>query len=254
MKNVKKKQLKEQKWNQWFAGLMDADGCLLLSKAGYTSLELTMGLYDEKTLLEIKQKLNGSIKIKSGANAFRYRLHDRQGILKALKKLNGECQNSKRIPQLKKLCEKMNVPFEFPKKLTLNNAWFAGFFDGDGTIHYYFKNGWPQLTISVSNKKYQDCIMFQEFFNGSVYLDKSCQVHKWQISNIKDILFFKDYLKKYPLRSHKQKRIRLIPLFLKLRQIKAYNYHPTTKTYKIWQVFENKWFRLDSIAFFTKKN
>ena len=28
----------EQKWNEWFAGLVDGDGCLLLSKKGYMSL------------------------------------------------------------------------------------------------------------------------------------------------------------------------------------------------------------------------
>jgi len=56
--------------------------------------------------------------------------------------------------------------------------------------------------------------------------------------------FFYTYIKNYPLRSHKQKRIRLLPQFLKLRQIKAYKKDPTTKTYKVWQLFETKWFTL----------
>jgi len=190
MRHLKKDELKEQNWNQWFAGLVDADGCFLLSQQGYTSLEITMDLYDEPTLLEIKKKLNGSVKLKSGARAFRYRLHDRQGILQALTRCNQWCRNSKRIVQLKKLCEQLQMPFKSPKKLTLNNAWFAGFFDGDGTIGYSFKKGWPQLTISISNKTYEDCDIFQTFFNGNVYFDKRSNTHKWAISSQKDLFFF----------------------------------------------------------------
>src|SRR5690606_7969814 len=32
------------KWNQWLAGLIDGDGCFLLSKKGYASLEITMDI------------------------------------------------------------------------------------------------------------------------------------------------------------------------------------------------------------------
>lgn len=103
-------------------------------------------------------------------------------MLKALSKRNGYCQSSKRLPQLEKLCFKLNIPFQTPPKpLSLNSDWslafalwakVAGFFDGDGTIHYSLKNGWPQLTISVSNKKAEDCEPFQIFFKGIIPLDK----------------------------------------------------------------------------------
>lgn len=68
-------------WNQWFAGLVDADGCLLISSAGYMSLEITMSILDEPALLNIKQKLEGSVKLRSKARAFRYRLRNKKGML-----------------------------------------------------------------------------------------------------------------------------------------------------------------------------
>lgn len=49
-------------WNEWFSGLIDADGCLLLSSNGYGSLEMTMGIFDEYPLQQIKKTLGGSIK------------------------------------------------------------------------------------------------------------------------------------------------------------------------------------------------
>jgi ubiquinol-cytochrome c reductase cytochrome b subunit len=231
----------EQKWNEWFAGLVDGDGCLLLSKKGYMSLEITMSIYDERTLLRIKQVLQGSVKLKSKAFAFRYRLHHKEGMIRALNKLNGLCRNTKRTAQLKKLCQKANIAYKNPKVLTKKSAWFSGFFDADGSISYSFKNTWPQLEISVSNKKLIDCECFYAFFNGRLYLDKRSNTHKWVISSKEDILVFYSYLQNYPLRSFKQKRVLLIPAFLKLRSIRAYNFPKETKTYQAWKVFEEKW-------------
>jgi hypothetical protein len=67
---------------------------------------------------------------------------------------------------------------------------FYGFFDADGTLHYSFVNSWPQLEISVSNKKLIDCEMFKSFFNGNIYLNKSSNNYKWVISNKKIFYFF----------------------------------------------------------------
>lgn len=56
---------------QWLAGLIDGDGCILVSKAGYTSCEITMGTSDLRCLKYLQNMLGGSIKPRSGANALR---------------------------------------------------------------------------------------------------------------------------------------------------------------------------------------
>jgi hypothetical protein len=61
----------ENKFNEWLAGLIDGEGSLLISKRGYISCEITMGLQDEYALRFIQNKLGGSIKLRSGAKALR---------------------------------------------------------------------------------------------------------------------------------------------------------------------------------------
>ena len=56
---------------EWLAGVIDGDGSLQVSKQGYTSLEITMGLEDLALLRYIQDKLGGSIKMRSGAKAYR---------------------------------------------------------------------------------------------------------------------------------------------------------------------------------------
>nr|AOC61658.1 putative lAGLIDADG homing endonuclease [Gloeotilopsis planctonica] len=234
----------DKSWNEWLAGLIDAGGCLLISSDGYPSLEITMGIFDKLALMQIKQKLNGSVKLRSKAQAFRYRLHNKKGMLILLSKINSLCQNPIRLFQLEKMCSKLNLIFEKTNILTLENGWFAGFFDGDGTIGYFFKNGWPQLILSVSNKKIENCQFFQQFFGGKIHLDKRCNTYKWALSKKEEILFFANYLTKYPLRSFKKKRFFLISEFFALRQIRAYAQPPETLTYKAWCLFEKKWSKL----------
>ena len=46
--------------------------------SGYPSCEITMALQDEHALAIIKQKLGGSLKLRSGVKAVRYRLHNEE--------------------------------------------------------------------------------------------------------------------------------------------------------------------------------
>lgn len=229
------------------SGLIDADGSLLISSKGYTSLEITMGIYDEFALLQIKQKLGGSLKLRSSARAFRYRLHHKEGMVNVLNKINRYCRNSVRILQLQKLCLQMQIKYIPPVELTINSGWFSGFFDGDGTLSYSFKKGWPQLVISISNKKEINCLPFKQMFGGFTRLDSRSNTYKWELLKKEQILFFCNYLKKYPLRSHKKQRIRLVPKFFELRDICAYKYPEESLTYKTWQKFEKKWFSCFSL-------
>ena len=69
----------EQKFNEWLAGLIDGDGCLLIAQERYASCEITMGINDHHTLIFIQAKLGGSVKLSSsGRQAYRYRLHNKE--------------------------------------------------------------------------------------------------------------------------------------------------------------------------------
>lgn len=61
------------KWNSWLAGLIDGDGCFLLSKQGYASLEITMDARDLCALELIQSKYGGTIHYRKGLNSYRYR-------------------------------------------------------------------------------------------------------------------------------------------------------------------------------------
>jgi len=229
-------------WNQWLAGLIDGDGCLLVSKAGYPSCEITMGIEDERALMEIKQKLGGSVKLKTGAQALRYRLHNKAGMLDLVARINGHVRNSVRLKQLESVCLNLNIIMLQPMELTKSNGWFSGFFDADGTITYSMKGGYPKLSITVTNKHEVNVKHFESVLGGKVYFDRGGYgSYKWSIQSQNNIEMFLDYIKKFPSRSHKKQRLFLTPKFYELKSLKAYKPDLDSAQYKAWIRFNESW-------------
>lgn len=232
---------KDIHFNEWLAGIIDSNGCLLISKTGHISCEITMNNNDEHTLLFIKNKLGGSVKLRSGSNSFRYRLHHKKGIIDLITRINGNIRNSKRIPQLLKICSLLNIEYINSVPLTKTNAWFSGFFDGDGTITAKFDILSPTITISVSNKNKID-VEFFLLFNGNIYYNKSNYGHYlWSISSYSDIINILEYFKLCPLRSHKLSRLKLINKFYELKKLKAHKELKNTPLYNSWNTLKLKW-------------
>lgn len=124
---------------------------------------------------------------------------------------------------------------------TINNGWFSGFFDADGTITFSFKKGIPQLTISVCNKLETNIQCFKQIFGGSIYFDKSGHGYfKWSIQSKQDIENILNYFKIAPSRSHKRQRLFLVKEFFELKRLKAYNQPSNSALYKVWLNFEEK--------------
>lgn len=98
--------LSEEDWYDWLAGLIDGAGHFALSKKGYAALEITMDMKDAKCLYQIKQRLGGSIKRRSGVKAMRYRLHNYKGLIFVIERLNGRIRHPIRQIQFSKICEK----------------------------------------------------------------------------------------------------------------------------------------------------
>ena len=81
-----------------------------------------MDIRDEHALMIIKNHYGGSIKLRSGANALRYRLHHKSGLLRLIKDVNGNIRNSNRLLQLSRICDKYDLNLIYPDKLTYNNG------------------------------------------------------------------------------------------------------------------------------------
>lgn len=229
------------KFNQWLAGLIDGDGSLGVSKAGYTSLEITVATADAKALEFIKQKLGGSLKSRSGSNSVRYRLHNKKGMIDVINRINGHIVNTKRLPQLHKVSSILNIPVIKSIPKNINNNWYSGFFDADGCISWSFKHDSVQLTISASNKQKVDLEMFKNQFGGEIYLDKSWEGYIWSIQNKNDILKFVEYIKLNPSRTTKFNKLMLTNKFYELKDLKAYKASKGSILNKAWLNFEKKW-------------
>jgi hypothetical protein len=203
-----------------------------------------MDIRDEHSLQEIKNKYGGSIKLKSGANTLRYRLHHKSGLLKLIKDVNGLIRNSNKLVQLSRIFDKYNLKLNYPAKLTFNSAWFSGFFESKGAIiettyREIDKKDQNSISISVSlSQKTRELVQpLCEIFGGEINIDYStCNSFKWSVSIQKDILNLIEYFslraKINPSRSYKIKRLYLILDYYELIDIKANKALPGTFLYK----------------------
>ena len=235
----------DDKFSQWLAGLIDGDGSLLLSKAGYASCEITVGIMDEKALRYIQNKIGGSIKLRSGVKALRWRLHHKQGMVHLIHLIHGNIRNSARWIQLHKLCTHFGIPCLTPISLHNQHSWFSGYFDADGTITFSLKGEHqnPQLTISVTSKNIIDVQPFKDIFGGNIYFDKSQNgYYKWSVQSRQDVLRIRDYFKICPSFTAKSNRIFLIDTYYELKDLRAYK-DSTSVQSKAWFKFLARWDR-----------
>lgn len=213
---------KDLLFKEWLAGLIDGDGCLLLSKKGYGSLEITMSLQDEHTLQIIKNRYGGSIKLRSGVKAVRYRLHHKEGLLQLISDINGFIRHSNRLIQLNSLCVHYGLQLIHPEPLhSFFNGWLSGFFDADGTVTLNSSNHQFTLSISQKDKYLLDALI--PLYGGSVYIDRGQHLSfKWYITSQEAINNILDYFKVCPSRSFKKNRLAIIPKLLELKGLKAH--------------------------------
>lgn len=236
---------KDKGWREWLAGLIDGDGSFLLSKKGYASLEITMDMRDEHALKIVKNVYGGSIKLRSGAKALRYRLHHKQGLLNLINDVNGHIRNSHRQIQLNKICQKYEINFIFPDKLTFNNGWLSGFFDSCGSLDYQImeNNTNPQLYLTVKHKLYDLVLVFKLIFGGSIQIDIGTKKFMWTLDSEDQVLNFLEYVKKYPLRSSRRQRFFLIPEFLRVINLESHKAPENSILSKVWTRFTTKFHR-----------
>lgn len=231
---------------EWLAGIIDGDGSMKVSKQGETSLEITMGLEDLPLLRYIQDMLGGSMKMRSGAKAYRYRLHNQLGMMKLIHCINGHIRDSARLLQLHRVCQVLDIPLILPITLDAQSNWFAGFFDADGTIGFAMKNRLPvrgSLMIRVTNKHLQDVESYKVVFGGNIHFSSSQNgYYQWSVQSRKDVLILLSYFQSSTFRSHKSRRFFLIEEYYSLYDLKAF--HPESLNHKAWLAFLDKWKKL----------
>ena len=67
-----------------------------------------MDIRDERALTAVKNVYGGSIKLRSGVSALRYRLHNKD-LLNLINDVNGDIRNPIRLIQLNYICVKYNI-------------------------------------------------------------------------------------------------------------------------------------------------
>jgi hypothetical protein len=249
---VHKKKPRTECFNEWLAGLIDGDGCFQLSQAGYASLEITLDIRDKHCLSLIKDKYGGSIKLKSGINWLRYRLHHKAGLFKLINDINGLIRNPTRIAQLHKICSAYGDALPFSPiyifvdglyvnslPLNYNNGWLAGFIDSDGSIYILFSSDQLFITASQKNKFLLEPLV--NLYGGSIEHFKKVDAYKWKVYRKNEVIKLLEYFAIQPLRSAKKNRIKLIKKYFDLRKIKAHLASPSSPEGKLWSKFLKNW-------------
>jgi hypothetical protein len=249
---VHKKKPRTECFNEWLAGLIDGDGCFQLSQAGYASLEITLDIRDKHCLSLIKDKYGGSLKLKSGINWLRYRLHHKAGLFKLINDINGLIRNPTRIAQLQKICSSYGDALVLSShyklidglyvnslSLNYNNGWLAGFIDSDGSIYISFSSDQLCITASQKNKSLLEPLV--NLYGGTIEHLKKVEAYKWKVYRKNEVIKLLDYFSIQPLRSAKKNRIKLIEKYFNLRKIKAHLATPTSIEGKLWSKFLKNW-------------
>jgi len=262
-------------WNEWFAGVVDGDGCFYINQKKEISFELTTSTVDIQILTNIKNKLKeGRIQPRSGSASLRYRVKKKKIILLILSRLNGLLYNIQRLKQFQKCCELLNIQF-IPSSLTinLNNKYLSGLIDSDGTItisvsktnlnnsqlsgltgkikRLQQSRGNNQLYLKITSVSQESILILSKSYSfGKIYTEKANKKNKvpnqkyhWTINSYEDFTYLYDYLKKSPLKSVKRHRIRLIKYYFYYKKLKYHLKEPNTIEYKIWSKFCNSWFK-----------
>lgn len=221
-KNVSLVKPEDSFFLEWLAGLIDGKGSFLLNKKGLASLEIVMNIQDKHCLYLIKNKFGGSVKLRSGAQQLRYRLHHKSGLLLLIKSVNGLIRNPIRLLQLGKILAKYNLELNYPTELTYNNGWLSGFFDAIGSIYMNTQSGQVFITVSNKNKLLLDPL--QALYAGQIFTLEKLGAFKWTVLEKEDILsLLNDYFKSYPSRSAKSKRLKLLTKNYELIKLQAQN-------------------------------
>jgi hypothetical protein len=267
---------RKDRWNQWFAGLTDGDGCFYIDKKEKTvSYEITTHTTDVRVLYIIKNEFKaGSVTLRSGSNSVRYRIKQKAVILDIVKRLNGKLYNPARVLQFQNVCALYDIEYIQPPALILkDDGYLSGLIDSDGSIVISVSRssasdsqisgvqgritrltnakGFSQISLKVTSsyKAYLEIIKDSYGF-GTVYISKANKknknpnnIYNWTIKSEENFQYMYEYLKKNPLKSVKMHRMRLVLLYFKYTNLKYHLKKEGNIEAKIWAKFAKSWYK-----------
>jgi len=268
-----------EKWNDWFAGVTDGDGCFYINKKEKSiSFEITTHTMDIRILHDIKNKLKaGTIKLRSNSQSVRYRVKQTLVIKDILNRLNGKLYNKARLQQFAEACHLIGVEQnQSSSLLDKKSAYLAGLIDSDGTICISvsrsnkndsigsgnegkilrLKNsrGYNQMSLKVTSIDKENIQLLKESYGfGTIYQQKASLKNKspkikynWTIRSPEEFSYLYELLKIYPLKGVKMCRIRLASKYFHYKNLK---YHlanlasEASPEFQIWGKFCKLWYK-----------
>lgn len=262
-------------WNDWFAGLVDGNGCFYINKNSEISFELTTHVIDSRILYNIKNTLKGgSVKLRSGSKSIRYRVKKKAIIYDIVFRLNGKLQNPSRLINFQKICQQLTIKYKTPPQITSpDNSYLSGLIDSDGTISISLSyssqedsqkigtmgkcirlqnsRGFNQIYLKVTSIHESQIFFIQQSYKiGKIRQEKENKSNKcpnikyhWVLRSEREFQFIYAYLKKHPLRSVKMHRIRLALVYFHYKKLKYHLKNSETVEYKLWSKFCKSWFK-----------
>lgn len=204
----------QDNFNYWLAGLIDGDGCFVVSKKGYGSCEITLKERELQALYKIKQIYGGSISKRTNTKAARWRLHNKSGLTKLLNNLNNKIILPKRQNQFKEICKLYEIQPKFNNNNLNLTSWLTGFMEAEG--HFGIQRFNYQLSISISQKDRSILELIKNSWNcGSIYYDSSWDGWIYYVTRKEDLVQLFKYFELFPFKSIMQADfIRFKRLFL----------------------------------------
>ncbi len=129
-------------WGYYLAGLIDSDGSFTNILDNQPNLTICFHIKDISLAYKIRSFLNyGTISKIKNKNACTYVLTNQFGFLKLLPLLNNKLKHQDKLKRYFLLCKHYNLSFPIGQEEQslvpidlLNNWWFSGFIDGDGSF------------------------------------------------------------------------------------------------------------------------
>lgn len=221
-------ELPSKEFLEWFIGFFEADGCLLIPKNNHLFIIITSHKKDLPLLKYIKNNLSiGNVCINSNKlENYRWQVYNQLDVKLLIHLFNGNTVLPVRYVKLSMFIANINIKLlkNNEKIITiinncklprLDNAWLAGFTDGEGCFSVGKTKTFYRAIYNINQKYIANKIILDFILNllkellssnkGGLYKhsSKTNNVYEIRISSLETCYKLRLYFDKYPLRSYK---------------------------------------------------